>query len=352
MASASEMADKAQNISSETDLAKKEIEAGIVSIANLTEYVNESGQELLKINDMIQEIGQGMKNITEVVDIIRGVADQTNLLALNAAIEAARAGESGRGFAVVADEVRKLAEHTKSSADRIAGNIYQLHSVMEEAGKSITQTNGKVSQGQELAKKAESSISAIVNLSSAVDENIQYIASSLEEQTAAVQEIGAGVEENVTLANQVKALSTKTGNAIYKLSRQLAKLRMEEIGKASHLAIIDLLELWKTDHVIWKWRVYNMLMGFEKSGKIMSHKECRLGQWYYSEEAQPYKEYPQFQAIEEPHVKLHELSNKAVALNEQGNIEELEHVLHEMESSSDLVIKLITDFQQAIAEVN
>jgi methyl-accepting chemotaxis protein len=263
----------------------------MVSIANLTEYVNESGQELLKINEMIREIDQGMKNITEVVDIISGVADQTNLLALNAAIEAARAGESGRGFAVVADEVRKLAEHTKSSADRIAGNVFDLHSVIENAGKSVNQTNEKVTLGQELTKTAENSISAIVRLTTVVDENVQHIAASIEEQTAAVQEISAGVEENVSLANNVKELTIRTGSAIYQLSRQLADLRMKEIAKADHLSVVDMLELWKTDHIIWKWNVYNMLMGFENSGKVMNHTECRLGQWYYSEEAKVYKEY-------------------------------------------------------------
>jgi len=350
MTSATEMADKAQNIYSETDQVKTEIQNGITSVSNLSEYVVSSGQELLKISEMIQKIGQGMKNITEVVDIIRGVAEQTNLLALNAAIEAARAGESGRGFAVVADEVRKLAEHTKTSADRIAGDIYELQNVMDQAGKSITLTNDKVNYGQELAQKAESSISAMVNLATVVEENIQYIAASLVEQIASVQEIKAGVEENVSLANQVKSLSTKTGEAIYLLSQHLAKLRVGQLTKAPHLAIGDMLELWKTDHLIWKWKVYNMLMGFEKTGKVMTHEECRFGKWYYSEEAQAYSGYPQFNAIEEPHIKLHNLSNQALALYERGDFEAIEQVIPDMEETSELLLNLITDLQQAIVK--
>jgi methyl-accepting chemotaxis protein len=76
-----------------------------------------------KNNEILKE---ALDSITEIIDIIKGIAFQTNLLAINASIEAAITGEKGKGFAVVATEVRNLAKKTEDATEDAIKRISRL----------------------------------------------------------------------------------------------------------------------------------------------------------------------------------------------------------------------------------
>ena len=76
----------------------------------------EANQKLEAMVNSMAAIGASSDKISQIIQVIDGIAFQTNMLALNAAVEAARAGDAGQGFAVVAEEVKTLAQRSGEAA--------------------------------------------------------------------------------------------------------------------------------------------------------------------------------------------------------------------------------------------
>ena len=106
--------------------------------------------------------------------MITDIAEQTNLLALNATIEAARAGDAGKGFAVVASEVKNLATQTANATDEIGNQIGGIQVATQKAVDAIQDIGKTIGDVNEIATS---------------------IASAVEEQSAATQEIARNVQQ-------------------------------------------------------------------------------------------------------------------------------------------------------------
>jgi methyl-accepting chemotaxis protein len=82
-----------------------------------------TNQRLTGFSETVAHLRERSERISDVAQLIEGIAEQTKLLALNATIEAAHAGTVGRGFAVVAEQVRKLSDGAQAAAQEISRNL-------------------------------------------------------------------------------------------------------------------------------------------------------------------------------------------------------------------------------------
>ncbi len=175
--------------------------------------------------DSIGKLAKSADQIGEIISVIDDIADQTNLLALNAAIEAARAGEQGRGFAVVADEVRKLAERTGKATGEITEMIKGIQNETSEAVRSMESGITEVDSGRQLADKAGSSLSEIVNMSQRVMDMIQQIATATEEQSTAAEQISKNIEHIASVTKETATGAEQSAAAAEQLNRQAENMK-------------------------------------------------------------------------------------------------------------------------------
>lgn len=347
-ASIDDVANFIENVADTTSDTQKLAIKGEENINEAFSFVNKSFQDIDEINKQMKDVMGKAEKINQIVDIVKGIAEQTNLLALNAAIEAARAGEQGRGFAVVADEVRKLAEHTKDSVSSIQQNINELKCGIENSVTKADETSSRLESGKSLVDNALVSISSIIGRIKEVNDNVMQISANVEEQTAATTEIAKEMNNLNELTNNLLNECDKTGRAIYDVSSQVNDIRLSTLK--GHLCLDDkeLLDVCTTDHLIWKWRVYNMILGYDKIdiNTIGTHKECRLGKWYYGDNSESFKNHKMFINLEKPHIRIHELAKEATIAYSKNDIAKAEKALEEMKKYSEIVIEALNDLKE------
>jgi len=194
--------------------AKRLADEGLGAITSATEQMNRISHTVMSTSDVISQLGDQSRQISEIALIIKGIAEQTNLLALNAAIEAARAGEMGRGFSVVADEVRKLAERTRVSTDSIHGMIEAIQQSSDVAVHNMSEAVDSVKLGVDLVERAGEAMQQITQESQAVAGAILNIDEALGQQNVASQSIGHKVELVAELSERNLSVARQAASAV------------------------------------------------------------------------------------------------------------------------------------------
>ncbi|TWH59781.1 methyl-accepting chemotaxis sensory transducer [Desulfitobacterium sp. LBE] len=309
--------------------------------------------------ELMQQLSELSKQIDSITVTITGLADQTNLLALNAAIEAARAGESGRGFAVVAEEVRKLAEQSTQGAKDVAGLVQKVLLGVEDVVQATKLTRQEVEHGVQIMNQAGS---ALNNIYGAVKKTAEDVHSSVEVTDSEV----ASSEKIVTLINSVATVIENTSSHAQQVAASSEEInasletvattiqgtaymaqdlnqKVEHFKLAdSNLTTVEILEKAKTDHLLWKSRIVNMLKGLEEVApeEVTSHQHCRLGKWYFRED-NTLKGYPEFKALDEPHHQVHKMAQEAARAYHEGDVKLAQACLKRLDKHSNKVIKCI-----------
>ncbi|MGL0936084.1 methyl-accepting chemotaxis protein [Vibrio vulnificus] len=188
----------ASNVSDAAQGASEAEEAAMQGKGMMDETNDKFEDLFLSFNqsaETIRALSEESRNMTQMLDAIKGIAEQTNLLALNAAIEAARAGEQGRGFAVVADEVRSLAGRSQESASEIEKMLGNLQAKAQSSVDSIERNTADMRETKAVIESASDTLSDIAQSSVNANQLNNSIAIATEEQQSVSEDININISQ-------------------------------------------------------------------------------------------------------------------------------------------------------------
>lgn len=101
---------------------------------------------LEELSNFSESMASDIKQINDIVNLVKDLAMKSKILGLNASIEAARSGEHGRGFAVVASEIQKMSQSSTESADSITVQLENIKQSIDQVNASANQISAFTQQ--------------------------------------------------------------------------------------------------------------------------------------------------------------------------------------------------------------
>lgn len=226
---AARLEETAANMNEVTDNIKGTAEGASslqVAISKAHGEATEGGATVSRATQAMAAIEQSASEITQIIDVIDGIAFQTNLLALNAGVEAARAGDAGKGFAVVANEVRALAQRSADAAK-------DVKDLITTSTEQVTDGVNLVGETGELLGRIVSSVGQISQSVGDIAHGANTQAGNLQQVNEAVGDMDRMTQHNAAMVEETTASARALADEASRLASQVAQYRFGDKVPAS-----------------------------------------------------------------------------------------------------------------------
>ncbi len=244
-----EIASTADGVADLSDHAAGRARSGRETASDAIEELERIERRSATIVDRIETLDEELAEVSDVVEVIDGIAEETNLLAVNASIEAARAGSQGSRFAVVANEIKSLSEETGEATQEVDEMVSDVQSSAKAAVDEIDQMQRDVVDGAETIEESLAVLEEIADHVQEANDGVQSINDATDEQARTSQGVVTMVDEATEQSEQtlqetssVAAAAeeqTATISEISNAARSLSSTATELNGQLDEFTVSD-----------------------------------------------------------------------------------------------------------------
>src|SRR5690625_2872148 len=226
-----------------------------------------------------------------------------------------------------------------------------LQSVSKQVTERIEETGENVEKSVAGSRQAGKELEKIIDTMRSINSETSQIAAMSEEQASTVIEISERNTKMFEVREHAQEIALESARLIFDLSEKMNSYLLKFLESNIIDSDRDIIKIGQTDHLLWKWNIYNLLLGVNDISydDFTSHMDCRLGKWYYSDESISLKDHEAFKKLEEPHKRVHEYANHAFEAHKKGDADKANEALQRLEQASDEVISLLKQLEQSIS---
>ena len=207
---------------------------------------------------------------------------------------------------------------------------------MEKSTKGVTKATGHI-------QNLNNVLQAIVESIQKVRDEITQIATAVEEQSAASEQVTANIERSSNISKDMETMSDDVLREVSGLVKTAEALRNSSAGFKTRGGELMILDMAKTDHRVFVGKVGACLKGDSSldPSKLPDHHNCRFGKWYDTEGRERCGTLQSYRALNAPHERIHSIARDAVAACNSGNKEKATKIYREMEDLSEQIVSLL-----------
>lgn len=317
---------------------------GFAVVANEVKALSRQTADATKeISLRIEVVLQNMANVVTATDAIRAtIAEEfgiTNTIASAVLEQTVTMNEISSSIVAAAEKVSLTSQEITQFETHIVIADQGIQRIVENAA-HFTHSNLELSTASnDMAQRVQNIAARIQKIS----QNTDQILAQVNDINGHMHEINGGTTEIASSAEETTASATQL--------TQMAKEMVDSLERyqvaATSLSAAELLEKAKSDHLVWKLRIANLLEGKGEINlaTLTSHKTCRLGKWYFSEN-NSFQNDPDFIAIDGPHGNVHKYAKMAAEAFYRGDRSQARAFYRELEKNSRIVITKLEALMQ------